>query len=309
MAILGALARARPRWVHAAALPVLTMSVSIVLSGQTVGRISPIAAQLRETTLTVVDPTRYTISHGRVLSKVRHLPTLLIRPLTPGPHPVVIFCHGYDITPLAYLHLLRHWASAGFVVAAPYFPLTNAHAGRWLDENDIVNQPKDASAVLTATERSLGAAVDLRHVFVAGHSDGGATSFGAGFATAVRDPRWTGVLVFSGDRRTGMGSFAPASRAVPFMLVQSDHDEYNSVAEASKVWAVPRAPKTYLHLYGARHLPPFSAACTYRDIVEATTTDFLRAWSTSDAGRRQAARQQLERDAVHRGLSGVTDAV
>jgi predicted dienelactone hydrolase len=221
---------------------------------------------------------------------------------------LVIFCHGFNITPRAYMHLLEHWVAAGFVVAAPYFPLTRSDSGTLLDEGDIVNQPKDVSVVLTQALRTLGAAIDRRHVVVAGHSDGGSTSFGAGFANAVRDARLAAVMVFSGDRRRSMGNFSAPKRSLPFMLVQSDRDEYNSLDEASRVWAIPPAPKTYLHLYGAKHLPPFSSPCAYRDIVEATTTDFLRAWTTNDPRVRDAARRQLARDSSRPGLSGTTEA-
>ena len=265
------------------------------------------APQLKESWVRVVDPSRATVSHGRVVSHSRNLPTLVIRPAAPGPHPLVVFSHGYDITPKPYLHLLRHWAAAGFVVAAPYFPLTRSDASAPLDENDVANQPKDVSAVLTQVERVLGNAIDRRHVVIAGHSDGGATSFGSGFATAVRDARWSAVMVFSGDRRRDLGSFGAPGRALPMLLIQSNRDEYNSLAAASKVWAVPRAPKTYVHLYGAKHLAPFAGACAYRDIVEATTTDFLRAWTTTDLRKRHVALHQLVRDAQRRGLSGVTD--
>jgi len=45
-----------------------------------------------------------------------------------GPFPLVIFGHGFAVTPAPYARLLEAWASAGYVVAAPIFPLGNAHA-------------------------------------------------------------------------------------------------------------------------------------------------------------------------------------
>ena len=46
----------------------------------------------------------------------------------PGPFPLVIFGHGFAVTPGPYASLLEAWARAGYVVAAPIFPLGNANA-------------------------------------------------------------------------------------------------------------------------------------------------------------------------------------
>jgi pimeloyl-ACP methyl ester carboxylesterase len=245
--------------------------------------------------LTVVDRTRWTVSDGHVLAHSRTLRTLILHPPTAGRHPLIVFCHGYDITPMAYLHMLRHWAAAGFMVAAPYFPLTRSSAGRWLDENDVAQQPKDVSVVLTAVERRFGAKVDRDGVVVAGHSDGGSTAFAAAFADRVRD-RWG-----------GLGRFSEPRRRVPMLLVQSDRDEFNPLSAAARLWAIARAPKIYLHLHGARHLPPFSSVCAWRPIVEAVTTDFLRAWTASRVSERTHLLRALDRNGSRARLSYVTD--
>jgi hypothetical protein len=38
-----------------------------------------------------------------------------------GPFGLVVFGHGFAVTPATYFRLLRAWASAGYVVAAPIF--------------------------------------------------------------------------------------------------------------------------------------------------------------------------------------------
>jgi predicted dienelactone hydrolase len=58
-----------------------------------------------------------------------------------GPFPLVVFGHGFDNTPVPYARMLQAWARAGYVVAAPVFPLGNADAPGGADESDIVNQP------------------------------------------------------------------------------------------------------------------------------------------------------------------------
>lgn len=50
---------------------------------------------------------------------------------TGGPFPLVVFAHGFNITPAPYARLLQAWARAGYVVAAPIFPLTNSRASAW----------------------------------------------------------------------------------------------------------------------------------------------------------------------------------
>ena len=254
----------------------------------------------------MVDTHRWTVSNGHVLAHSRTLPTLVLTPTSPGSHPLVVFCHGYDITPSPYLHMLRQWASAGFVVAAPYFPLTRTGAGRWLDENDVANQPRDVSVVLTALLRHYPSTIDRGHVIVAGHSDGGTTAFAVGFARHLADPRVTAVMAFSADEWPGLHYQAPA-RSLPLLLVQSDRDEFNPVSAANQLWSVAHRPKIYLHLHGARHLPPFASSCPWRPIVEAVTTDFLRAWTAPTALARRQALHAADVAGTRSGLSRVTD--
>lgn len=268
---------------------------------------SAVSPSVVRTWITVRDDTRWTVSDGHVVARSRTLPTLVLRPSGPGRHPLVVFCHGFDITPKPYLHMLTHWAAAGFVVAAPYFPLTRADAGRWLDEADVDNQPRDVSVVITAVSRRLGSLVDRTRVVVAGHSDGGSTAFAVGFASHHHDARVDAVMVFSGDRRPSMGAFRAPARLLPLLQVQSDRDEFNSLSAAAQVWRVAHRPKFYLRLHGARHLPPFSVACRWRPIVEAVTTDFLRAWTTSIVVVRRRELALLDRDGARLGLSRVTD--
>ena len=96
-----------------------------------------------------------------------------------GPFPLVVFGHGFDVTPALYARLLQAWARAGYVVAAPTYPLSNPDAPGGPDENDLVNQPADDSLVITRMlSRSVALPVALRglsnpaKVAVAGQSDG-----------------------------------------------------------------------------------------------------------------------------------------
>ncbi len=55
--------------------------------------------------------------------------------------PLIVFGHGFAVTPAYYWRLLRSWAQAGYVVAAPVFPLENQHAPGGPNEADLANQP------------------------------------------------------------------------------------------------------------------------------------------------------------------------
>jgi predicted dienelactone hydrolase len=98
-----------------------------------------------------------------------------------GPFPHIVFGHGLGATPAQYGDLLAAWAGAGFVVAAPAFPLTNQDSPGVADAGDVANQSDDISAVITqaislsssADGRALAGMVDGERVGVAGHSNGG----------------------------------------------------------------------------------------------------------------------------------------
>ena len=109
-----------------------------------------------------------------------------------APYPLVVFGHGFDVLPSLYAQLLRAWASAGYVVAAPTFPLENADAPGGPDEADLVNQPRDMSFVisaLTGRRSPLAGLVDPERIAVAGHSDGGETALAVAYDRYFRDPR------------------------------------------------------------------------------------------------------------------------
>ena len=108
-----------------------------------------------------------------------------------GPFPLVVFGHGFASTPLWYRRLLHAWAACGYVVAAPVFPLGNAHARGGPNESDIVNQPRDMSFVITqvlaasaSPDSAFSGLVDPEQVAVAGQSDGAETAY----ATAYESP-------------------------------------------------------------------------------------------------------------------------
>ena len=113
-----------------------------------------------------------------------------------GPFPLVVFAHGYNITPAPYARLLRAWVRAGYVVAAPIFPRSNAAAPGGPDESDLVNQPTDMSFVITRMLRGdarrrgiLSHLLNPHAVAVTGQSDGGSTALAAAYNEHYVDRR------------------------------------------------------------------------------------------------------------------------
>jgi predicted dienelactone hydrolase len=138
---------------------------------------------VQEITLTLVDRSRPTVTHGRLLSPFRRLTTPVWLPGAAGRRPLIVFAHGFDVGPDAYGALLNAWSAHGYAVAAPEFPLTDpAVAGANLDENDINNQPADLRFVadaVTGTGSPVATRVDPARVALAGHSDGAESALAA----------------------------------------------------------------------------------------------------------------------------------
>src|SRR6185369_8852107 len=87
-----------------------------------------------------------------------------------GRYPLVLFSHGLHGTPEGYQIVTARIAAAGFVVAAPAYPRTNANTEAF-SVGDVANQPADASYVIgEVLKRELASAVDPARIGAAGHS-------------------------------------------------------------------------------------------------------------------------------------------
>lgn len=220
------------------------------------------------------------LPEGRVVA--RPVTTYLRYPVAgSGPWPLIVFGHGYAATPGIYAHLLRAWALAGYVVAAPLFPLGNAHAPGGPDESDIVNQPRDMSFVISqllAASRVSGGAmhglIDPSRIAVAGQSDGGETAFAVAYDSAFRDARVDAAVILSGAQLPGIPfRFSPESP--PLLAVQGTADTTNRPRYTYAFYAAAPRPKFLLRLRGAGHLSPYTTEEPQLGVVERVTTAFL----------------------------------
>jgi fermentation-respiration switch protein FrsA (DUF1100 family) len=214
----------------------------------------------------------------------RHVPRSLVTvvryPATGGRYPLIVFGHGYALTPARYDGLLRAWTEAGYVVAAPVFPLGNANAPGGPNESDLINQPRDMSVVISRllilngrAKGVLGGKIDPSRIAVAGHSDGAETALAVAYDHRYRDRRVRAAIVLSGSALPGMGPF-PRS-GPPLLAVQGTADTTNAPATTAAYFGLARRPKFLLWLLGASHLPPYTDLQPQLGIVERASVAFL----------------------------------
>jgi dienelactone hydrolase len=218
------------------------------------------------------------LSNGKKVP--RSLETTVRYPATGGPHPLIVFGHGFALTPVTYSGLLRAWARAGYVVAAPWFPLERADAPGGPNESDLVNEPRDVTFVISrllASNASPGSVlegrIDPSQIAVAGHSDGGIAALAVADDRRFRDRRIRAAIVMSGAALSGMGPFPRGGPAL--LAIHGTADTINPPAATAHFFRLARRPKFLLWLVGASHRPPFTYQEPQLGIVERATVAFL----------------------------------
>lgn len=304
----------RVRRLRIRTLPLLPCLAGLILLGApapagagTAGTQPPYRVGIRA--ITIVEHRTMMLPGHRVVP--RSLPVYVRFPEGgPGHYPLVVFAHGYNVTPHPYARLLQALAQAGFVVAAPVFPLTNAHAPGGANENDLVNQPGDMTAVITRMIRDsrrqgdpFSALVNGQEVAVAGQSDGGITALLSAYNTHYRDRRVKAAVIMAGAAPSiGGYDFAPGSP--PMLAIQGTADTTNLPKNTYKFFRRASRPKFLLKLLGAQHLPPYTNQQPQLGIVERTTAAFLNLY----LGHQQGALTQLEQAGSVRGVTEFTAA-
>jgi len=197
-----------------------------------------------------------------------------------GPSPLVVFGHGFATTPFRYRRLLRAWAASGYLVAAPLFPLENAHAPGGPDESDLVNQPRDMSFVITrllaasaSPASPLHGLVDPARIAVAGQSDGAETAFGMAYERPWHDRRVRAAVILSGAE---LGRRIPlVSHRTPLLAVQGTADRINPLVYTLDLFHAVGRPKFLLLLWHAGHLGPYTVPGARLAAVEHVSLAFL----------------------------------
>lgn len=249
-------------------------------------------------TETFVDTTRPTRdAEGNELAPDRTLLTDVYVPEGPGPFPLIVFSHGAQGHPRKFTELLRSWAQAGYVVAAPRFPLTSDEADPFV-LGDVVNQPADVSFVISRALETVPVA-DPARIGVAGLSLGGVTTYGVAFHDCCRDDRIDAVIVMSGARLPfGGGEYD--FTGLPFLLLHGTADPLIPYAEAEAAYAAMAAPKYFVTLQDGSHAPPYeNTPSPHDEVVARVTLDFWDAYLLGDDG----AEARIMTDAAVAGIA------
>ncbi len=283
------------------------------------------------TTMTFVDTSRSTPPwDGMPAKPYRTLVTTIWYPKrgsgsveTPGegPYPLIVFAHGLGGSPQEYQGLLRAWAAAGYVVAAPLFPLSSSETPGGPDGGDIGNQPGDMSFVIdqvlkaSATPNgALSGLVDPNEIGAAGHSNGAITTLGLVANSCCRDTRVKAAVVMAGTTEgLGRGHYELAE-APPLLVVQDLHDGLVPYADAVAVYNQARGPKALLALDwdsssdatgSTAHMAASGVVGPTSGAVIKSTTAFFNAFLKHERGAQQvvSADGRTSLSAVHTAWS------
>ncbi len=183
-----------------------------------------------------------------------------------GPFPLVVFSHGSGVSsPVRYELLFNAWAAAGYVVAAPKYPLSSTSLPG--ASGDAVNQPADVSFLISEMVRlsadpgsPYAGLVNGERVAVAGHSLGAATTLGVAFNGCCVDRRIDAGIVMAGGQ-----AFFPSEQwfetiRTPILVVHGDDDRIVRIADGQKVFADAPPPKVMLTVFGGDHNRPYGGS-------------------------------------------------
>jgi fermentation-respiration switch protein FrsA (DUF1100 family) len=263
------------------------------------------------TTVTFEDPSRTTSTGpGGEPLPGRELETTIWYPEDDdGPHPLVLFSHGYLASPEDYAELIARWVAAGTVVAAPRFPLT---AGGTLElRTDVPEQPLDDRFVLDQVLQlnetpgsDLEGRIDPERIAAAGHSAGALTTAFL-LTDTYYDDRVDAALLLAGGELSYLVpelTDQPASSFVqpgkPMLFVHGAADDAIPLWQGQQLYSYAPGPKAFLELQYATHSRPYDDPSDDSWPVIADSTTAYLAWALDlDGGGLDRMRAAVDDDA------------
>lgn len=211
-----------------------------------------------------------------------------------GRFPLIVWSHGLFSNPMLQQDIIRFFAENGFIVVGATYPHT-AVDGPTFSRADIVNQPLDASYVLTQMLKPgnpIEPHIDATRMAAVGHSAGGTTT--DGIFTIHRDPRFKAGIIISG-RPQGAYQGSP----VPLLFVHGDKDPVVAYSQGRQSYAADKWPKAFLTMIDTEHGAALGFPDRGHPQVTSTMIDFLR-WTLDGS---TAARNRMPVDGNVPGIS------
>jgi fermentation-respiration switch protein FrsA (DUF1100 family) len=226
----------------------------------------PATYSVGERVVTFVDETRSTAKNrfypgatNRSLRTRLYYPEVDGAPARAGaPFPLVLYSHGFTGSPEAYSRLLQEIAAAGYVVAAPQYPLTHATAPGGPTLADVVNQPADAGFVIDQVIEGrqgtefLRGLVDGDRIGVGGHSLGGITTYGLAYNSCCTHAGIKAAFPIAGAASAFPRETFFADNT-PLLAIHGDHDDTVSYSSGHDAWERAQAPKYFLTVINGEH--------------------------------------------------------
>jgi predicted dienelactone hydrolase len=206
-----------------------------------------------------------------------------------APFPLIVFSHGNGSVPENYAPLLSALASAGFVVAAPAYPLSNRAAPGGGRPLDLSNQRRDASFVIDRVlSESRGSTwmhglIDARHIGAAGHSLGGMTTYALALNTCCRDARIKAAEVIDGVAAGFPTSGYFVGLRTPLLIIHGNADATLPYSMGQDAYAHANPPKFFVTIIGGTHSGTAHGGDTRSErALTAATIDFFDAYLRGD---------------------------
>lgn len=206
-------------------------------------------------------------------------------PTKGGPHPVIIFSHGYGSSARAYVGLSSYWSSHGYVVIKP----SHADAGKlrleelrdptkiteqttpadWRNRVEDIGLILDSFQTLEQQYPELQGKMDANRIAVGGHSYGaftamligGVRTFSGGASTSYADPRVKAVLAMSPQgpsESRGLTAESWKEVRIPVLYMTGSNDRGTNDTETAE-WRrqafelSPAGDKWFVSIAGANH--------------------------------------------------------
>ncbi len=294
----------------AIALPLLILALGLAACGDSAsGPAQPFSEEILAEERVLVDEARPTRPNGDYAgAPTRMIPTRLWYRLdAPSDAPacgrggcsLVLLAHGFGGSTARFDAYARALALAGYVVAAPTFPLTNERAPGGIVKglSDVTQQPGDLSFTVDELLAAAGDPADPLHgrldrrraIGLVGHSLGGATAAAATRSACCTDARIAAdVLVAPAVGLVESVFETTLSTAGPATLVVNGTLDTAIPVEVSRVWwATLESPAAFLAVPGAHHgdlIENSGDPSPFLDPTERASIGFFDAFLGGDRG-------------------------